>query len=637
MDAHSFFRIAGELAVLLDGARLEKIHSPQPGVCVFSLFVHEKKMRLVLRHERQFPLLFLTARSLPNPQRPSGHTMRLRKHCAGRRLGRGTVDFASRCLAFPVLVFSGLPDRRLLLDMTAGPDVIFALSPEFGVPPIWPLAPGDAALVDSLCGIPWRKERQGPWRQYAVLTPLLRETLAALRPPEGHALLTELERKGAGGGLFAYSDKSGNPAFCSAWPLPRAVLARRGLAPLLARPVEEREGGNTGGEDFFGGHFGKAGEGGADGAFPVDAAPGLSGGNMVSARAEGDSLEQKPDCELPALTCANLAGEKSFFAEWETRAHVEREKQERRESKRLLRLLAALDQEEERLQGLLAMREDAKALQAVLWQYPADARSAVVSVSGPQGERELRLDPRFSLRENMTRMFRQSARGARGLAILARRRREAQESVALPDREEGLKARGSAEQTAGQSAENRKMERSGEGETAGWGEERTACLEHDRPALKECRNHGRGDKGETGMRGGLLSEQPLGKPLKDVARFVSSDGFVLLRGKNALGNRSLLKTGSPHDLWLHAENSPSAHLIIRRSHAAEEVPERTLREAAALVGEKSPLRDSAKVQVTVALLGHVHGIKGGRPGAVRVDKKLRSLTVSMPRSSKAAD
>lgn len=620
MDAHSFFRIAGELAVLLDGARLEKIHSPRPGVYVFSLFVHEKKRRLVLRHERQFPLLFLTGRTLPNPPRPSGQTMRLRKHCAGRRLGLGTVDFVSRCLAFPVLVPPDLPARRLLLDMSEGPDVVFALSPEFGMPPAWPQSHGDAALVDSLCGIPWHKERQGAWRQYPILTPLLRETLASLSPLEGHALLAELERKGAGGGLFPYSDKSGNPAVCSAWPLPRAVLARRGLAPMSARPDKVQGDWNIDGEDLPKGRLEKNGEEGTGGAFPVDAAPGCLGGNREPERAEGESLEQTPGCELSALTCASLVGEKSFFAEWENQAHAGREKQERRESKRLARLLAVLDQEEERLKRLLAMREDAKALQAVLWQYPADARNAAVPVSGPQGERDLQLDPRFSLRENMARMFRQSERGARGLTILARRQREAQESSMLLGRAEGLEEKGNAGQTTGPSAENRKRERSGED-----------------AALSEFRNEGKEGGDETGRRGGLLPEQILGKPLKGLARFVSSDGFVLLRGKNALGNQSLLKIGSPHDLWLHAENSPSAHLIIRRSHAAEEVPERTLREAAILVGEKSPLRDSAKVQVMVALLGHVHGIKGGRPGAVRVDKTLRSLTVSMPRPPKDAD
>ena len=117
--------------------------------------------------------------------------------------------------------------------------------------------------------------------------------------------------------------------------------------------------------------------------------------------------------------------------------------------------------------------------------------------------------------------------------------------------------------------------------------------------------------------------------MKNVARFLSSDGFTLLRGKNAQGNQALLKLGQPHDLWLHALDGPSAHLIIRLSHAGQEVPESTLLEAAALVGEKSWQRHDAKARIMVAFLRHVRGIKGAAPGTVRVDSVYRTVTVSL--------
>jgi predicted ribosome quality control (RQC) complex YloA/Tae2 family protein len=117
-----------------------------------------------------------------------------------------------------------------------------------------------------------------------------------------------------------------------------------------------------------------------------------------------------------------------------------------------------------------------------------------------------------------------------------------------------------------------------------------------------------------------------------VARLVSSDGFLLLRGKNARGNRRLLKMGRPFDLWLHAEDGPGAHLIIRLSHAAEEPPASTLREAAILVGEKSWQRDAARARVMVARLRHVHAVRGAEPGTVRVDRIEQRLCVSLDRS-----
>ena len=68
---------------------------------------------------------------------------------------------------------------------------------------------------------------------------------------------------------------------------------------------------------------------------------------------------------------------------------------------------------------------------------------------------------------------------------------------------------------------------------------------------------------------------------KQVQAFRSSDGFLILRGRDTRGNALALKLAAPHDYWLHTADGPSAHVIIRRDHAGQEVPERTLREAGA--------------------------------------------------------
>ncbi len=128
--------------------------------------------------------------------------------------------------------------------------------------------------------------------------------------------------------------------------------------------------------------------------------------------------------------------------------------------------------------------------------------------------------------------------------------------------------------------------------------------------------------------GGKRSTTGKKKPhLKDIAVFRSSDGYLLLRGKNAEGNQALLKAAQPYDLWMHAREGASAHVVVRRAHAADEVPERTLREAGILVGLKSRFRDDAKVEIMVAYVKNVHSVKGARPGTVRVDREVRSLMV----------
>ena len=635
MDSHVFRLVAAELSRLLRGARVEKIHGPVPDVYVFTLFALKAKLQLTLRCERQSPLLFFATRRLSNPPRPPARIMRLRKYCAGRRLGPGAIDFATRRIAFPVGAFplsdDGAPGHApaapaddavrpghrpaspaddsarsehpavwLLLDLRDGVDVVFSLPSGFGDDPAWP----EAAMAESLCYRPWsKKETGGPWQDYAVLTPFLRETLAGLDVMEGRALLVDLE---AGGGeLFPYADASGRLSLYSAWPLPEAVLRRRGLA-LWREESPSRDvrlvSPATGG----------------DGPEP-EAGRELTDSAAVEQR-EGDALFQR---EFPALALVSRVDEARFFAELGLRLDKEEQQPRRRESKRAAKLLAKLDQEETRLKGLAELRGDARLLRSVLWQYPAEIRldSVDVPVDAEEGGavRTIRLDPLLTLRENMARMFHASARGARGLEHLKQRRAEVlgQSSEATETaEEEGISARAAGRPDGGASSVDGDSARSGK--SAGQDAE-VSRPSGPKPLPEPVR--------ATGPQGSRKGQEA--KSIKNVARFLSSDGFTLLRGKNAQGNQSLLKLGQPHDLWLHALDGPSAHLVIRRSHAGEDIPETTLLEAAALVGEKSWQRHDAKARIMVALLRHVHAIKGAAPGTVRVDAVLRTITVAL--------
>lgn len=536
MDSHSFRVIGGELLTLLEGARLEKIHGPRLGLLACVFFAGGKKRRLLLRFERQDPLLFFSDTALENPARPPAWVMRLRKYCGGRRLGRGSIDYAGRRLLFPVHVPSGEAPRWLLLDMVDGPSVCIDLPEGFAQEPAWP----EPALVDALCATVWRKgETQGPWQDYAVLTPLLRESLAALEALEGRALMVDLQA--GGGGLFFYADSSGLPTLYAAWPLPEALCAKRGIIPCAAPK------------------------------------PALQTDTPLPCRQE--------EC-CPALSASSRIDERKFFAELGRAVHKESDIPVRKAAKKQFRLLARLDQEALRLNAMLAQREDAVALQAELWRYAPDARLDSIELGGGENgpSRRVALNSLLSLRENMARMFKESSRGARGLAILEARRAE---FLSAPPEA------GPSESTAAAKSTPKK----------------------DAPA-------------DAGPKHFPL-EETQGEAIRNVGRFRSSDGFLMLRGKNAQGNQSLLKIGKPHDLWLHAEDGPSAHLIIRCSHAAEEVPERSLREAAALVAEKSWQRHEAKARIMVAQLGQVRAVKGAHPGTVRVDKVLCSLVVTL--------
>ncbi|MDR0828030.1 MAG: NFACT RNA binding domain-containing protein [Desulfovibrio sp.] len=546
MDSHLFRLLAAELAALAEGGRLEKIHGPRPGLFVFTLFAGSKKHRLILRSERQNPLLFLAGAAPPNPPVPPARIMLLRKYCADRRLGRAFVDYPTRRLAFslsfppvPLTCREGAKDEDrekgpfLLLDLTRGAFALPELPPGFRANPPYP----PPALVEELCARPWsRGEKDGPWREFTVLTPLLRESLSYLSPPEGRALLVDLE---AGGGeVFFYAGSGGDLSFCSAWPLPQAQAQRLGLR-LLASPNLP---------DFL------------------------------------DSYV------YPALTGASYAAGQIFFARESELARAVRERPETGAAKKKTRLLAKLTKEEERLKGMIALGAGAELIKSALWEYPPEAKLSEISLPGEKGASAstLVLNPRLTLRENMEHMFKETARGKRGLAMLAERRKSLLET--------------------GADAVVRAFAAAGED-----------------PGRRSAGKAGEGSKGVATGKVGESSRQ--GDKFKDIAFFQSVDGFVILRGKNARGNAGLIKIGAGHDLWLHAEDAPGAHVLVRRSHAREEVPESTLLEAAALAAEKSALNGEGRV--TLALLRHVHSVKGGAPGLARVDEVMRSLTVRM--------
>ncbi|MDR2161795.1 MAG: hypothetical protein LBO77_06635 [Desulfovibrio sp.] len=313
MDAHTFRVVGGQLPDLLKGSRLEKIHSPAPGITMFRLFPSPAGRLLVLLSGPPSPCLFFSSHHLANPSCPPALTMRLRKYAAGRRLGRGILDFSRRCLALPLLE-RGYVARYLLLDLRRGPEILPILPEEFGREPAWYEGNLEEGRLypDEQAGDP-----EGPWHMYSVLTPLLRETLAALDPLEGKALLVDL--KAGGGDLFAYGDASRRPALISAWELPETVARRRGLRLICELPP-------------------------ARCPAPVQ---------EIATRL-GESL-------LAARTDASTAGTA---------------REERRGIKRLRRLGEKLEQEEKRLEDMLALREDARLLQANLWRFAREERKA---------------------------------------------------------------------------------------------------------------------------------------------------------------------------------------------------------------------------------------------------------------------
>lgn len=95
--------------------------------------------------------------------------------------------------------------------------------------------------------------------------------------------------------------------------------------------------------------------------------------------------------------------------------------------------------------------------------------------------------------------------------------------------------------------------------------------------------------------------------------FISSDGIDIYVGKNNIQNDFLtLKFANKTDLWLHAKNMPGSHVIIKTN----DVPERTLDEAATLAAYYSKGQNSSKVPIDYTNIKNVKKPSGAKPGMV---------------------
>ncbi|MEG0753430.1 MAG: NFACT RNA binding domain-containing protein, partial [Angelakisella sp.] len=107
------------------------------------------------------------------------------------------------------------------------------------------------------------------------------------------------------------------------------------------------------------------------------------------------------------------------------------------------------------------------------------------------------------------------------------------------------------------------------------------------------------------------------KPVKlSPHRYLSSDGFIILSGRNNLQNDQLtLKDATNYDLWLHTQKIPGSHTIVL-TDGCRELPSRTIEEAAVIAACNSSARNSSKVPVDYTYVKNVKKPRGAKPGMV---------------------
>lgn len=277
-----------------------------------------------------------------------------------------------------------------------------------------------------------------------------------------------------------------------------------------------------------------------------------------------------------ALEAANSYGAKALFTALDQLENKESNTQLKREKKRLYRNLAKLDQEAKKLQKYIDNKVLAESLQAQLYAFKHMENLESIKVEHPEhGEMDVPLNRFLSPTENMEHYFKLAAKGTRGLQHIARRRNqlmgelESLEQGNLPQKRKGLQ--------------------------------------------KE-----------------ISVTIPRRYKNIPVALFKTSDGFTVLRGKNKRANHDIIsKAASAFDYWFHLADGPSSHVILRRDHPAQEVPEESLNQAAALCALKSFRKEDKKATVLYAQVKDVRKVKGFSHGQVRVDALCGTIHINL--------
>lgn len=245
------------------------------------------------------------------------------------------------------------------------------------------------------------------------------------------------------------------------------------------------------------------------------------------------------------------------------------------------RRLEKIEADERRLEVFAAYEHEGELLKGNLHRMKKGMDRIEVEDWSTGRPLSIALDPRLSPVENMEHMFRKAAKARRGRSRVKQRLEETKE-------------------------EKRALE------------ELLYFVERavDHEELEDIAALAGPRKNETGRHRESRPKEA-GPAPEPFYTFRSPSGKSVLVGKSARGNDFLLrKKASKEDLWLHVNNLPGAHVLLR-TEGREESPE-DIAYCARLAVEHSKARGKGKTDVIVARVKDLERPKGALPGQVRV-------------------
>lgn len=593
MDAHLFRRFCEDLLPALIGARIEKIYQAADGIMTFSLYglgnirqkyfaqknrdivspFNSQKYYLTYKEGKDAFLLLSHSRTATNDE-PPAFIMRLRKYLTGKHIKTAAANWLQRKLILEV------QDVWLEIDLRHGVELHFTCpqqalcSPQdtyFPFENSYRLSP---ALTDEDFAGYWADfsllaqiGTQDIWREFQTLTPLLRKTLPYLPKEEQASLYADLQY--GGGDVYVYTEN--------------------GRQLKINQSVENNPL-----------HFARA-----DDSFLLSAwkLP------REVLKTMGYSPESKELVFENALEACLYIGD-MVLAKIQKQNAGTSIKQFQAQLKRLTRLEIKLAEEEERLNALVQKKEQALCIQTNLYQFPAEHKAEYILVYDYAGQEiKILLDKAKTVRENMENYFHAASRGIRGLEHLVRRKQE------LAQEKQGLFNK-IWEENAGAAIKEPKTK-----------ERKEPQIQYG--LLGKIKNVNK--KAKFNQEIVLKSEKNknLSKYPKEVQVFRSSDGFMILRGRDTKGNGLVLKMASPYDIWVHIAEGASAHVIIKRDHAKQEIPLQTMQEAGTLALLKSWVKGQEKGYIQYSYAKFIRPMKNASQGLVHVDKSEGTVEITI--------
>src|SRR2546421_1092105 len=148
----------------------------------------------------------------------------------------------------------------------------------------------------------------------------------------------------------------------------------------------------------------------------------------------------------------------------------------------------------------------------------------------------------------------------------------------------------------------------------------------DADALAAFTGEGGAGKARAGRRT-KADKKKADENLRGVRRYRSSDGYEILVGRGARENdRLTFRVARSYDTWMHAADYPGSHVVVRARSRDEQIPHRTIVEAAQLAAHFSQAGKDSRVAVNYTQRKFVSKPRGAAPGLVYLSS-FRTLLV----------